>query len=116
MVGLTRGVSTAVPVEKAFPMIVPEKADSPTGVLPGKVVFQKTGPHARVDSLRNALKKATSTGNALLTENRAQDPEDSAMAINLFFATGRVPGRNFHNGFSGIFSHNCTDISANRRS
>ncbi|MFH0985012.1 MAG: hypothetical protein V1882_05690 [Candidatus Omnitrophota bacterium] len=84
-------------------MTVPEKADFHKEGLLGKAVFQRTGRPAKVDFRRNAPRKATSTGNVLLIENRVDPPADSAMATNLFYVTGKVPGSFIHNGFFGNF-------------
>ena len=73
-------------------MIVPDRAVFRMPV-PGKAVFQKTD-RTKADSHRTAQEKEALAKNGLLTESRAQDPVDSVTAINLFFATGKVPGRN----------------------
>jgi len=120
--------SIAVPGEKASHMIAQGKADFHMTV-PGQVVFQRTGlakadfrktDLAKVGSHRTAPGKEAPARSDPLTENQAQDPAALVMAINLFSVTGKVPG-SYRYGFtsvmvfSGIFSHNCTDISANRR-
>jgi hypothetical protein len=114
-----KGTSIAVPAEKVFLMIVLGKADSLMPVreraaflmiVIGKVVFRMTAPER---GLRVRI--------VLLTENRALNPAGLVTATSLFSAIGRVLGPNSTvlirtMVFLGIFSHNCTDISANRRS
>ena len=108
-----RGILTAGHGKKVFLMIVPEKADFRIAV-PGKVVFQRTGRRMKAGSHRNAREKEALARKGLLTGSRAQDPADSVTATNLFFATGKVPGRNAevfetlrdfqqNNGFFGNF-------------
>ena len=86
------GTSIAVLGKKAFLMNAHGKVDFRMTV-PVKVVFQRIG-RVKVDSHKTVQEKEALARNGLLTENQAQDPADSVMATNLFFATGKVPGRN----------------------
>ena len=83
-------ISIAARGEKASLMIARGKADSHRTV-PGRAVFQRTG-RAKVDSPRTAQGKEALAKSGLLTENQAQDPAHSVMAISLFSVTGKVPG------------------------
>jgi hypothetical protein len=98
--------SIAVPGERAFLMIVREKADFPATV-PGPAVFPVTAP-GRVAFQRIAREKAgfraTARGkealarNGRLTKNREQDLADSVTGTSLFSVTGKVPGNKQFSG------------------
>jgi len=125
------------PAEKVFLMSVRGKADFRM-IAQDQAVFQKIarekadfhtivpGP-VKADSRMTAPGKEALAQSAPLTGNQAQVPGDSVTATNLFSGTGKVPVLNEKvtslflpfsesNVFWGNFSHNCTDISANRRS
>ena len=70
----------------------PEKAASPTAVPQDPVVFQVTGPEKAAFRKIVPGKEALAQSD-LLTENRAEGPADSVMAISLFSATVKVPVR-----------------------
>ncbi|MFA5167680.1 MAG: hypothetical protein WC530_04030 [Candidatus Omnitrophota bacterium] len=61
-------------------------------ITQGKADFRMTVP-GRVVFRRIARGKEVLAKSGPLTENRAQDPVDSVMVINLFSATGKVTDR-----------------------